>query len=517
MNKCLLCIAVIVFLVGGPFSRPSNSQQPSAPQPAAQPPAGQRSGPQQPAAESAVTRLDGSTIAPAEIDATVNRLMKAADVTGVAIAIFNDGKDAYLKAYGFRDKERNLPLTVDSVMSAASISKSAFAYLVMQMVDLKVIDLDKPVYEYLPKPLPEYEKYADLANDPRYKRITARMLLDHTSGFPNWRWLEDDRKLKIHFDPGARYAYSGEGIDLLQLEIETVTHQPLEMLMQEYVFQPFGMKRTSMLWQPRFESDFANGYDEYQRSLGPHRWTRADAAGSMNITITDLAKLLEAVMKGRGLHSDIRAQMLRAQIPIHSKHQFPSLNEETTDENDGIKLSYGLGWGLYWSPYGEAFFKEGHDEGWRNYLVVFDQKKSGIAILTNSSNGEGIFKDLLETLLKDNFTPIEWEGYTPYDRLPPRPALAQHTRINVDGALLDRYAGRYGATPDLVVTMRREGDHLTMQEDDEEKQELDPMSSTDFFSTSSDDTWTFQSDVQGHATGVVLHLGKRDVAMKRAE
>jgi CubicO group peptidase (beta-lactamase class C family) len=443
--------------------------------------------------------------------------MKAADVTGVAIAIFNDGKVAYLNAYGFRDKEKNLPLTVDSVMSAASISKSAFAYLVMQMVDLRVIDLDKPVYEYLPKPLPEYEKYADLANDPRYKRITAGMLLDHTSGFPNWRWLEDDRKLKIHFDPGTRYAYSGEGIDLLQLELETVTRQPLEQLMQEYIFQPFGMKRTSMLWEPRFESDYANGYDEYQRSVGPHRWTRADAAGSMNITITDLAKLLQAVIKGSGLHSDTRAQMLKAQVAIHSKHQFPSLNEETTEENNTIKLSYGLGWGLYWSPYGEAFFKEGHDEGWRNYLVVFDQKKSGIAILTNSSNGEGIFKDLLETLLKDDFTPIEWEGYTPYDKLPPRPPLAQHKRVSIDGALLDRYAGRYSTTPNLIITMRRDGDHLTMQEGDEEKQELDPTSSTDFFSTTSDDTWTFQSDARGNVTGVVLHLGQKDVVMKRVE
>ena len=106
--------------------------------------------------QSTVTRLDGSTISAAEIDTTVTRLMKAAEVTGAGIAVFNHGKIAYMKAYGFRDKDKNLPLTVDSVMSAASLSKVAFTYLVLQLVDEGVLDLDKPVYQYLPKPLPEY-------------------------------------------------------------------------------------------------------------------------------------------------------------------------------------------------------------------------------------------------------------------------------------------------------------------------------------------------------------------------
>jgi CubicO group peptidase (beta-lactamase class C family) len=140
--------------------------------------------------EPTVKRLDGSTIAPSEIDATVTRLMRAAEVTGVAIAILNDGKITYLKSYGVRDKEKSLPLTEDSVMTAASFTKVAFAYLVMQLVDEKILNLDQPVYKYLPKPLPEYSEYKDLANDPRVKLLTARMLLSHTSGFPNSRALE---------------------------------------------------------------------------------------------------------------------------------------------------------------------------------------------------------------------------------------------------------------------------------------------------------------------------------------
>ena len=463
-----------------------------------------------------VVRLDGGTITSVEIDSAVTRLMHAAEVTGAQIAILNSGKVVYSKAYGLRDKEKGLALTNDSIMSAASISKSAFAYLVMKLVDDRTIDLDKPVYRYLPRPLPEYPKYADLAGDERYKRITARMLLSHTGGFANWRWLEDNRKLKIHFEPGARYAYSGEGIDLLQLVVETITNQPLAVLMQDRVFDPLGMTGTSMVWEKRFEGDYANGYDEYGRFLGAHRWQRADAAGSMLTTAADVARLVQAVMEGKGLTEKTREQMLGPQIRILSKHEFPSLSEETTDEYKTIRLSYGLGWGLYWTPLGEAFFKEGHDDGWRNYTVCFTKPKSGIVILTNSGNGEGIFQYLLETLQGNRFTPIAWEGYTPYDKLPPRPPLKQHKQVAVDGRVLDRYVGRY-KIQEIVLTIRREGDHLSVQENDEPKQALLPESQFDFFSTSSDDAYTFQLDSHGLVTGMVLHLEGRDLVIQRME
>jgi len=466
--------------------------------------------------QAAIRRLDGSTITPAEIDATVTRLLSAAEVTGAGIAILDRGNVVYLKAYGFRDKDKKMPVTPDSVMTAASFTKVAFAYMVMQLVDQGLVDLDKPVYQYFPKPLSEYPDYQNLASDQRYKRITSRMLLDHASGFPNWRWLEEDRKLKIHFDPGSRFAYSGEGIVLLQRVIEAVTSKPLEELMQQHVFHPFGMTRTSMVWQPQFESDYANGYDEYGRSLGPERRKQADAAGSMQTTLRDFTRFMQAVMDGKGLHAQVRAQMLSPQIQIFSKYEFPTLSPATTDANRAIKLSYGLGWGLYWTPYGKAFFKEGHDEGWRNYTVCFDQQKSGIVIMTNSSNGEGIYKDLLETLQKNTFTPIEWEGFTPYSQLPPRPALKERKAIKLPPAVLDLYIGRYGQ-PNMVLTVRREGDHLSVQENDEPKQDLFPESGSEFFSNVADDVYTFQFDSQNHAFRMTLHTGGKDLIINRLD
>src|SRR5215813_7080925 len=467
--------------------------------------------------EPTVKRLDGSEIASSEIDTTVTRLMRAAEVTGVAIAILNDGKTTYLKSYGVRDKEKSLPLSEDSVMTAASFTKVAFAYLVMQLVDEKILDLDKPVYQYLPKPLPEYPAYKDLANDPRVKRITARILLSHTSGFPNWRAFEDDRKLKIHFEPGSRYAYSGEGIILLQKVVEAITRQSLKELMQTRVFKPLGMTRTSMVWEDRFDSDYANGYDEYGRSLGSQRRKTADAAGSMLTTPRDFSRFMLGVTQGEGLRQETRELMLSPQIQISSKHQFPTLAPEMTDANKPIRLSYGLGWGLYWTPYGKAFFKEGHDEGWRNYTVYFDKPKTGIVIMTNSSNGEGIFKDLLETLIRNTFTPIEWEGYTPFSQLPPRKPLKERKEVVVDPKVLDRYVGRYGEPPNLILTISREGDHLFIQENDEPKQELFAESESRFFSKLNDDELTFQVDNQGQATAMVLHVDGKDIRIKRID
>jgi len=356
-------------------------------------------------------RLDRSTISAAEIGDTISGAVIAGKVTGAGVTLFHDRKIAYMKTYGCRNKAKGLPLTADSVMTAASLTKVAFAYMVMQLVDEKILDLDKPVYEYLPKPLPDYDLYRDLAADPRYKKITARMLLAHTSGFPNWRRFNEDGKLHIAFKPGSRFAYSGEGIYLLQMVVETVTKTPLEDLMRARIFGPFGMTRTSMVWEPRFESDYANGYDEQEHSLGPQRRTHADAAGSMQTTLADYSRFLLAVIEGRGLSGKARDLMLSPQIPILSRHQFPTLATETTDANRAIRLSYGLGWGLYFTPYGKAFFKEGHDEGWRHYAVIFDDQGTGILIMTNSSNGEAIYQELLETLLKNTYTPMEWEGF----------------------------------------------------------------------------------------------------------
>jgi CubicO group peptidase (beta-lactamase class C family) len=278
-----------------------------------------------------------------------------------------------------------------------------------------VIDLDRSIAEYLPKPLPEYEKYADLEGDERWRRFTPGMLLSHTSGLPNWRWFRPGEKLDIMFEPGERYSYSGEGINLLQFVIEEATGREVGEMMQARVFTPLGMRRTSMVWQPAFEGDYAVGFDEDGKDLGYRKRTSARAAGSAATTLRDVARFVQAVLGGQGLDRAAREEMLRPRIRIRSAHQFPVPSTETTTRDDRIRLSYGLGWGLLWSPYGKAYFKEGHDDGWESYMISFEEPKTAMVIMTNSSNGESIFTELLATLIGDRFTPSEWERYVPYD------------------------------------------------------------------------------------------------------
>ena len=359
--------------------------------------------------------LDGRTLRPADIDRTVQQLMDSARVPGLAVALLEDNKVRYLHTYGYRNLETKAPLEPQTAMYGASFSKAVFAYLVMQLVQEKRLDLDKPMAEYLPRPLPEYETWRDLSGDARWQKLTARMALTHTTGLPNWRWLEPDKKLRFQFEPGARYGYSGEGLQLLQLVVETLTQQTLTQLSEARVFRPLGMAHTSYVWQPAFEPNYALGYDEQGQNLGTRKRTRPQAAGSLETTPADYAAFMAAVMQGRGLAPAAKREMIRTQVRIPFRAQFgPLASVAAPDSNRAIRLGYGLGWGTFASPYGPAYFKEGHDDGWENHSVVFDERKVGLLLMGNSSNADKIFKALLERLLGDRATPWQWENYVPY-------------------------------------------------------------------------------------------------------
>ena len=368
-----------------------------------------------------ITRLDGSRISPSEIDQTVKRLMDTANVQGLDLAILNNKQTVFIKSYGYKNKPKNELLDTASIMYGASFSKAVFGYLTMKLVQDTIIDLDKPLYQYLSKPIAEYKYFSDLKSDERWKMITARMCLSHTTGLPNIRWFHPTTGVEdtlgiihIYFTPGTKYAYSGEGLKLLQLVEEEITKKTIEEVAIEKVFVPIGMKRTGYIWHDNFSDNVATGHLENGELNPKKRRTTPAANGSMVTTIADYSKFIEYVTQGKGLNKKLFKEMISPQIEIHSKTQFPPITEEVTTENKAIHLSYGLGWGLLKSKYGKAFFKEGHDDAWRNYNINFIDKGISIIIMTNSANGELIFKELLETLIGDTFTPWKWEGYLPY-------------------------------------------------------------------------------------------------------
>lgn len=350
----------------------------------------------------------------AGIDAAVARLMTREQVQGLAIAIIDGGEITRVAAYGHRNTAQNLPLTTETIMYGASLTKAAFAYMILQLVDEGRLDLDAPIATLLARPLPEYPDYADLANDPRWRRVTPRMVLNHTTGFANFRWLEEDGKLRLHLDPGTRYGYSGEGFYLLQLALEEGLGLDVGAEMQRRVFDPLGMTRTSMQWRPDFAANLADGY-QVDGTMEPHdERSRASAAGSMDTDIEDQARLWSAIVRGQGLSAASRREMTRPQFPITSLHQFPTLRPDTAPGNAVIGLSAGLGVVTFRSSSGPAFFKGGHNESTGNMAICVEQQQRCLVMLSNDVRAERIYPDLASVILGDISMPWWWE----YDWFP---------------------------------------------------------------------------------------------------
>jgi CubicO group peptidase (beta-lactamase class C family) len=382
-------------------------------------------------ADPEIVRLDGTTITASMLTAGVEELTVAGDVHGLTVTVFNDAEQVYSRAFGFADVPAGRPLRTGTELYGASLSKAVFAVLVMQLVERGVIDLDTPLQAYVDEPLwtntgeSWHEDLSDLRADLRYQRITARMSLSHTTGFPNWRWVEPDDKLRIHFEPGERYSYSGEGMTFLQVVLERVTGEPLEQLMQAQVFGPYGMTTSSYTWQPHFETDYAVGHRGDGSVYPKDKDNAARAASTLETTTEDYARFLEAVLRGEGLGAASWTEIFSPQVRIRSRNQFgPGAREETT-ANDAIQLSYGLGWGLLRTPFGWGAFKEGHGDGFQHYSIVFPEQRLGVLLMSNSDNAESIFDHLLTITIADTYTPLEWEGYVAYDRGPAESDEAQ--------------------------------------------------------------------------------------------
>ncbi len=366
-----------------------------------------------PSASPRLRRLDGSQLSAEQAGDTVERLMRASRVAGLGVAIVDHGIVVYQRAFGMRDVPRALPLTDTTPMYAASFTKAMFAQAVASLAAEGRVDLDRPIGAYLPRPLPSYEKYADLAAHPWHERFTLRILLNHTTGMPNFRFLNPGGKLDIQRQPGTRYGYSGEGINLAQFVLEAGLGIDVDTLMRARVFGPAGMTRTAMTWGRDIERDHALPHDSALTPLELRRRTSVRAAGSATTTLGDMARYAARLMRAHEVSAATRGELFRPQVRIRSLHQFPSLDSATTTRDDAIALSYGLGWGLFTSPHGTAHFKEGRDDGWANYMVTFEEAGIGIVLMSNSDNVEQIFPALLEALIGDRWTPAAWERWGP--------------------------------------------------------------------------------------------------------
>lgn len=360
--------------------------------------------------EKKIERLDGTSISANMLSQQIEQICLEQQLVGLAVIVINQNNIVYEDYFGYANLEQQQPVNRQTVFQVASFTKPLLACLCMQLVENNKLDLDKALVSYLEAPLACYPAYEDLAQDPRHQLITARMALSHTTGLPNWRFFRKDKRLVIEQEPGKAFRYSGEGYRLLQFVIEELTQKNLQDLAQDQIFTPLNMTNSSLIWQERFQANHATGYWKDQRPQTFYKFQRPGASGSLCSTAYDYAQFLLGVVKHEILAATSLEQILTPQIKVSSPRLFGQGKRNLTYKNKQ-QIRWGLGWGLFSSPHGLAFFHLGHDRGWACYHVVFPKKQTAVILLSNSLNFERAALPLCESTISDHYSPFEWFGY----------------------------------------------------------------------------------------------------------
>jgi CubicO group peptidase (beta-lactamase class C family) len=293
----------------------------------------------------------------------------------------------------------------------------------MQLVDQGKLKLDTPIKDDLDKPLPDYgpdpvfpDKYGpykDVADDPRWEKITPRMCLTHSTGFSNFWFIEPDNKLHIHFDPGTRFSYSGEGFILLQFVIEHGRKaQGLGLDVGDLTkanFERLGMARTSLVWRDDFAANLADGWNDQGQPQKHDQRSKVRVAGSMDTTISDLPKFAAALVRGDGLSAAARAEMTKPSFHITTAHQFPLFLPDAPPNEQRKDLYAGLGVIVFDGPQGHGFYKGGHDGQTANTMVCLNASQRCVVILSNDVRAEAGFAELVKFILGNTGVPYDWE------------------------------------------------------------------------------------------------------------
>lgn len=334
---------------------------------------------------------------------------------GLSLTLINRGSTYWIGDFGVRDAQSQQPVADDTVFEAASLSKPVFAYGVLKLVDQGKLDLDMPLTHYFSKPYIE--------GDSRLEKITARYVLSHRTGFPNWH--RSGNPLKICFTPGERFSYSGEGFVYLQKAVERVTGKPLNDYMTEAVFQPLGMASSSYVWRADYDRRAATGHDGGGQVQEKSKPKEANAAASLHTTAGDYALFVEALFNGKGLKHATLEQMEQPQIAV---------NPECTNCTDRVPNSlsnsvfWGLGVGIQETRQGKALWHWGDNGVFKCFILAYPRQKLGLVMFTNAENGLSIAPEIVAEALGGDQPVFAWIKYDRYDSPPMKFAKTVHDR-----------------------------------------------------------------------------------------
>jgi CubicO group peptidase (beta-lactamase class C family) len=330
-----------------------------------------------------------------QLEHDVPGLMKKGGVPGMAIALIGGGKTTWVHGFGVKNAKTGQPVTAETVFEAASLSKPVFTYGVLKLVDQGKLDLDVPLTTYLPKPY--------IAGDDRLAKITARIVLSHRTGFPNWRG--DDGVLRIYFTPGERFSYSGEGYIYLQRVVEHITGKPLNEYMTEAVFTPLHMTSSSYVWRTDFDALTATGHDDHGTPVELWKPTEAGAASTLNTTAKDYALFVDAILTGKGLKRSTLREMETPQVALDPECRI-CIKREPKELSKN--LFWGLGWGIQRKDGRDLLWHWGDNGAFKAFVMADPKSKSGIVLFANSEHGLEIAKPIVDKAMGTDSLAFAW-------------------------------------------------------------------------------------------------------------
>ncbi len=295
--------------------------------------------------------------------------LQATGTPGLTVALLEGGKTREVLCFGSTDLEGKAPVTEATVFQAASLSKQALLYAALKAVEAGKLDLDRPLSQYLDKP---YE-----ADDPDLSRITARHVLTHTTGWPNW--LDAGKPIQRRRPPGEQWGYSGAGFVYLQKVLEAIWNEPAVHYTRRLVLDPLGMQASSFVWRDEYAKSATKGFNATGMQENDWRPSEVNGASSLHTTAREYALLLEAYL-GRDMrerHPDV----YRQQVAINAR----------------------LGWSLGWGTANDVLWQWGDNGEFKAFSALVPTRKLGIVILTNGERGMRINREWVNAWLGTDF------------------------------------------------------------------------------------------------------------------
>ncbi|HYC28684.1 MAG TPA: serine hydrolase domain-containing protein, partial [Chitinophagaceae bacterium] len=369
-------------------------------------------------------------------------------VPAVSVAVIENNKVVFANAYGYRRPSEKLKVTRNTVFEACSLSKSYLVFAVHKLVEEGRLDLDKPMYQYLPHP--------ELEHDQRYKLITPRMILAHNTGMENWKQYNNPDTLEILSNPGEKYTYSGEAYNYLAKVVALILGKPYEEYIDELVMRPLDLRNSYVVFKEKkglFHKEspwnYAYGHDYFGNEL--HKWKNASAVPSSanNVTAEDYAKLVIATFDKKHL-SDQSIRTILQPLTLVRK----------TEDNT---YYYGAGYEVFYVNGDTIIAHGGSNSGFKAEIFYSIPNKRGFVFMSNSDLGRLMsqkFSDLTAGIAIQQYFKNPLEHQYPSTVL----SLLKTFRQKDANAMMQEYE-QLNAAGKIDIDTRNELAHILMERD----------------------------------------------------